>query len=264
MLFGLTVFFASAVSQERVARMTITAEPAAFAAINGIDMYYRIVGKGSPILLIHGGLSDQHAWDAMLPFLAQHHQVIVADSRGQGSSTRTRDPITYQLMADDYVALLDHLNIDKVDLVGWSDGAIIGLDIAMRFPDRLQSLFAQAANVTPEGSTGYLQARADGVPIPELRHYHSIDREIDALWQNEPNYTEKDLANITVRTAIVLGDHDTAISRDHTDFIAAAIPGAQLIILPNMGHSAPVEHPRAYARAVLAFIDNDRIAASGQ
>ncbi|WP_425591316.1 alpha/beta fold hydrolase [Brucella abortus] len=92
-------------------------------------MYYRVVGKGPPILLIHGGLSDQHVWDAQLPILARHHSVIVADSRGQGRSTRTDEPITYRLMADDYVALLDYLHIDKVDLVGWSDGGIIGLDI---------------------------------------------------------------------------------------------------------------------------------------
>ncbi len=65
-------------------------------------------------------------------------------------------------MADDYVALLDYLHIDKVDLVGWSDGGIIGLDIAMRYPDRLNSLFAQAANVSPAGNAGYIEARAAG------------------------------------------------------------------------------------------------------
>lgn len=235
--------------------MAIPASPAAFAAVNGIEMHYRVVGKGSPILLIPGGLSDQHVWDAQLPILARHHTVIVADSRGQGRSTRTKDPITYGLMADDYVALLDFLRIDKVDLVGWSDGGIIGLDIAMRYPERLKSLFAQAANVTPDGNTGYAEARAEGKPIPELRHYESIDREIHALWANEPNYTGEELSDIRVRTAIVIGDHDTAISREHTEFIASQIPGAQLIILPDAGHGVPVENPRLYAQTVLRFID---------
>ncbi len=235
--------------------MAIPASPPTFAEVNGIEMYYRIVGKGSPILLIPGGLSDQHVWDAQLPILARHHMVIVADSRGQGRSTRTKDPITYGLMADDYVALLDFLRIDKVDLVGWSDGGIIGLDIAMRYPERLKSLFAQAANVTPDGNTGYAEARAEGKPIPELRHYESIDREIHALWANEPNYTGEELSDIRVRTAIVIGDHDTAISREHTEFIASQIPGAQLIILPDAGHGVPVENPRLYAHTVLRFID---------
>ncbi|NKB83192.1 alpha/beta fold hydrolase [Brucella grignonensis] len=257
LLFGFVAFFPSAVSFERAARMTITASPASFASVNGIEMYYRVVGKGSPILLIHGGLSDQHVWDAQLPILARDHTVIVADSRGQGRSTRTTDPLSYELMADDYVALLDYLNIGKVDLVGWSDGGIIGIDIAMRYPERLKSLFAQAANVTPEGSTGYVLARAEGKPLPELRHYESIDKEIHALWANEPNYTAEDLSKITVRTAIVIGDRDTAITREHTEFIADQIPDARLIILPDSGHGVPAENPRLYARAVLKFIAGD-------
>ncbi|MBJ6132600.1 alpha/beta fold hydrolase [Ochrobactrum sp. Q0168] len=259
---GLAVLIPSAVSSERIARVTIPALPAAFAEVNGIEMYYRIVGKGPPILLIPGGLSDQHVWDAQLPILARHHTVIVADSRGQGRSTRTSEPLTYGLMADDYVALLDFLQIDKVDLVGWSDGGIIGLDIAMRYPERLKSLFAQAANVSPEGNTGYIEARAEGRPIPELRHYESIDKEIHALWANEPNYTDDELSKIAVRTAIVIGDHDTAITREHTEFIASQIPGAELIILPDSGHGVPVENPRLYAHTVLKFIDgktNSRI-----
>nr|WP_278422775.1 alpha/beta fold hydrolase [Brucella anthropi] len=255
LLIGFGLSFPSPVSPERIARMTIPASPAAFAEVNGIEMYYRIVGEGSPILLIPGGLSDQHVWDAQLPILARDHTVIVADSRGQGRSTRTDDPITYGLMADDYVALLDFLHIDKVDLVGWSDGGIIGLDIAMRYPERLTSLFAQAANVTPDGNTGYAEARAEGKPIPELRHYESIDKEIHALWANEPNFTDEDLSGISVRTAIVIGDRDTAITREHTEFIASQIPGAELIILPDAGHGVPVENPRLYAHTVLRFID---------
>ncbi|MFB8340551.1 alpha/beta fold hydrolase [Brucella cytisi] len=255
LLIGFVLSFPFPVSPERIARMTIPASPAAFAEVNGIEMYYRIVGEGSPILLIPGGLSDQHVWDAQLPILARDHTVIVADSRGQGRSTRTDDPITYGLMADDYVALLDFLHIDKVDLVGWSDGGIIGLDIAMRYPERLTSLFAQAANVTPDGNTGYAEARAEGKPIPELRHYESIDKEIHALWANEPNFTDEDLSGISVRTAIVIGDRDTAITREHTEFIASQIPGAELIILPDAGHGVPVENPRLYAHTVLRFID---------
>ncbi|MFC7065685.1 alpha/beta fold hydrolase [Brucella rhizosphaerae] len=257
LILGLGAFFPSAVSFERVARMTITASPASFASVNGIEMYYRVAGKGPPILLIHGGLSDQHVWDAQLPILARDHTVIVADSRGQGRSTRTTEPLTYELMADDYVALLDYLDIGKVDLVGWSDGGIIGIDIAMRYPERLKSLFAQAANVTPEGSTGYVLARAEGKPLPELRHYESIDKEIHALWANEPNYTAQDLSKITVRTAIVIGDRDTAITREHTEFIADHIPGARLVILPDSGHGVPAENPRLYAHTVLKFIAGD-------
>ncbi len=254
LVLGLAAVPPAEIAPERSSCMSIPATPATFAEVNGIDMFYRVVGEGPPMLLIHGGLSDQHVWDAQLPILARRHRVILADSRGQGRSTRTDAPLSYDLMADDYVALLDYLGVDKVDLVGWSDGAIIGLDIAMRYPERLNSLFAQAANVTPDGSTGYALARAEGKPIPALRHYADIDQEIHALWANEPNYTAEDLSRIGVRTAVVIGDRDTAITREHTEFIASQIPDAELIILPDSGHGAPVENPRLYAHTVLEFL----------
>ena len=121
------------------------------APVNDIQMYYAVYGQGEPVLLIHGGLGSADAWGFQVPELAESHKVIVADSRGHGRSTRSEKPFGYALMADDYLALLDHLGIDKVALVGWSDGGIIGLEIAIRHPERLSRLFAFAANYTPEG-----------------------------------------------------------------------------------------------------------------
>jgi pimeloyl-ACP methyl ester carboxylesterase len=119
------------------------------APVNDIQMYYAVYGEGEPVLLIHGGLGHADVWGFQVPALAESHKVIVADSRGHGRSTRSEKPFGYALMADDYLALLDHLGIDKVALVGWSDGGIIGLDIAIRHPERLARLFA--ANYTPAG-----------------------------------------------------------------------------------------------------------------
>ena len=121
------------------------------APVNDIQMYYAVYGEGEPVLLIHGGLGNADVWGFQVPALAESHKVIVADSRGHGRSTRSDKPFGYELMADDYLALLDHLGIDKVALVGWSDGGIIGLDIAIRHPERLSRLFAFGANYTPEG-----------------------------------------------------------------------------------------------------------------
>src|SRR5580698_5813744 len=121
------------------------------APINGIRMYYAVYGAGPPVLLIHGGLGHADIWGFQVPALAKDHKVIVADSRGHGRSTRSQQPFSYAQMADDYLALLDFLKINKVALVGWSDGGIIGLDIAIRHPERLSRLFAFAANIWPEG-----------------------------------------------------------------------------------------------------------------
>lgn len=250
--FLVSVALAGSVSADHMAPKP---RDSGFAQINGISLFYQVYGKGPPLLLIAGGLSDSDVWRQQIRTLSEGHEVIVADSRGQGRSTRDGETITYDLMADDYVALLDALKLNRISLVGWSDGGIIGLDIALRHPERLSRMFIQAANATPDGSISYEKAIAKGIPIPELQHYDDIKDEIEALWANEPNFTEDQLASITVPTMIAIGDHDEVISRDHTVFIANTIPGAKLTILPNVGHSAPVEDPTGYASAVLSFID---------
>ncbi|WP_062116063.1 alpha/beta fold hydrolase [Aureimonas sp. AU40] len=225
-----------------------------YASVNGIDMFFRVYGKGPPILLIHGGLSDSRVWRAQIGALSADHTIILADSRGQGRSTRTSDPITYDLMAEDYLELLDQLGIEQTDLVGWSDGGIIGLDLAIKHPERLSRIFIQAANATPAGVKHYDPKTAI---VPELKHYDNVVDEIQALWANEPNFSDDDLASINVPTEIVIGDHDEAISRRHTEYLANTIPTARLLVLPDVGHSAPLEDPEGYAEAVLAFMDKD-------
>ncbi len=148
-----------------------------YAPVNGIKMHYAVYGQGDPILLIHGGLANADYWANQAIALSKTHKVIVADSRGHGRSTRTSEPTGYDLMASDYIALLDYLKIPKTAIVGWSDGGIIGIDIAMSHPERLTKLFAQAANVTTDGvksdtlqtpTFGGLAHVAHADPIPNL------------------------------------------------------------------------------------------------
>ena len=119
------------------------------ASVNGIRLWYAVFGHGDPVVMVHGGLGNSDYWGLQVPVLAQRFQVIVLDSRGHGRSTRTDAPIGYDAMASDVLALMDTLHIQKAALVGWSDGAIIGLDIAIHHPERLTRLFAFAANVRP-------------------------------------------------------------------------------------------------------------------
>ena len=250
----LGLVLAAALSMPAAATIrTPRAKDSGFAHVDGISMFYQVYGKGPAILLIHGGLSDADVWHRQIAALSAHHEVIVADSRGQGRSTRDATPISYDLMARDYLALLDTLKLTKVALVGWSDGGIIGLDIAIHHPERLSKLFIQAANATPDGAISYSKTLAAG--LPEMRHYDSVKQEIEALWANEPNFTTEQLESITVPTLVVIGDHDQAISLDHTEMLAHEIPGAQLLILPDVGHAAPLEDPIGYASAVLKFVD---------
>jgi pimeloyl-ACP methyl ester carboxylesterase len=172
-------------------------------------------------------------------------------------------------MASDYLALLDYLNIDKVALVGWSDGGIIGLDIAMAHPERLSKLFAHAANATVDGVKADVMENPTFVAYIERAgedyrrlsktpdQYDAFVEQISHMWESQPAWTREQLAAITVPTAIVLGDHDEAISREHTDYLVATIPGAKLIILPDASHFAMLQDPAGYTKAVLDFIDAD-------
>ncbi len=243
-------------------------EQSGYAPVNGIKMYYAIYGKGDPILLIHGGLANSDYWANQVKELSKTHEVIVADSRGHGRSSWTRQPIGYDLMASDYVALLDYLTIPKTAIVGWSDGGIIGIDIAMHHPERVTKLFAQAANVTTDGvKPNMAKAPAFAAFIkrsaaeharlsPAPQNNKAFLASIEKMWATEPNWTKAQLSEIRAPAAIVTGDHDEAIKRGHTDYMAHVIPGAKLIVLKDAGHFAMLQDPDAYTKAVLDFLDS--------
>ena len=236
------------------------------APVNDIQMYYAVYGNGEPVLLIHGGLGHADVWGFQVPVLAATHKVIVADSRGHGRSTRSDQPYGYALMADDYLALLDHLKIDKTALVGWSDGAIIGLDIAIRHPERLSRLFAFGANYTPEGlkasvaddpvfnaaiaRSGKDYARLSSTP----GEFDAFVAQISEMWATQPNYTQDQLRAITVPTVIFVGEHDEAIEPAHTAEMAALIPNAELVIMKDASHFALWHEPDAFNATVLKVL----------
>src|SRR5579872_3344818 len=118
------------------------ASTSGYAPVNGIRVWYATFGSGEPVILLHGGLANANYWGLQVRALAPHYRVIVMDSRGHGRSSRDTRPFGYDLMADDVIGLMDYLGIPKAAIVGWSDGAIIGLDIAQRHPQRLTKLFA--------------------------------------------------------------------------------------------------------------------------
>ncbi len=244
----------------------IHSEHSGEARINGIRIYYVVYGQGSPVILLHGGLANSDYWGNQIQALAQYHTVIVMDSRGHGRSTRDSRPYGYDLMADDVIALMDTLRVPKADIVGWSEGAILGLDLAIRHPDRAGRVFAFAANTTPSGVKGGVEknpvftafirragqeyAKHSATP----KDYDGFVRQIGKMWATQPKWTSTQLRAIKAPVLIADGDHDEAIKRSHTEYIAAAIPGAGLLILPNASHFAFLQDPGLFNCAVLHFL----------
>jgi pimeloyl-ACP methyl ester carboxylesterase len=235
-------------------------------AVNGISLHYIRMGNGPPVVLLHGGLANADYWGNQIKALTPHHTVIAVDSRGHGRSTRDNRPYGYDLMADDVVALLDTLHIQAADIVGWSDGAIIGLDLAIRHPARIKKVFAFAANTLTSGvqqgveknptfarfieRAGHEYAKLSATP----KEYDAFVKQISHMWDSEPNWTEAQLRSIHAPVWVVDGDHDEAIKRAHTEYIAATIPGAGLLILPNVSHFAFIQDPALFNAALLRFL----------
>ena len=172
-----------------------TAAQSGLAPVNGIKLWYAEFGHGAPVILLHGGLANSNYWGLLVRALAPHYRVIVMDSRGHGRSSRDARPYGYDLMADDVVGLMDYLKIDKAALVGWSDGAIIGLDIALHHPQRLSKLFAFAANSDPSAvkdvehdpvfSAFIARARREYETLsPTPTEYDAFLNQIDKMWED--------------------------------------------------------------------------------
>src|ERR1700744_2082001 len=239
------------------------------AEANGIKIHYAIYGQGSPVIFLHGGLANTDYWGNQVAAVAAHHTVILMDSRGHGRSTRDERPYGYDLMADDVVALMDYLKIARADIVRWGDGAILGIDLAMRHKDRIGKVFAFAANTVTSGVKDGVEnnptfaafiARAGREyqaysATPE--EYRAFVDQISRMWAEQPNWSDAELKAIDTPILVVDGDHDEAIKREHTEYIAATIPHAGLLILPNTSHFAFLQDPQQFNFAILHFLGDE-------
>lgn len=238
------------------------------APVNGIRVWYAEFGQGPPVILLHGGLANSNYWGLQVRALSRKYQVIVMDSRGHGRSSRNDTPIGYDLMSSDVLALMDYLHISKAALVGWSDGAIIGLDIAIHHPDRATRVFAFAANSNPSGTkdvkkspvfTAFIARAADQYAqlSPTPTQYKQFLADIEHMWANQPDFTDAQMKAISIPVWIVDGDHDEAIKRENTDLMASLIPGAGELILPETSHFAFLQDPAMFNNALLHFLSHD-------
>ena len=232
-------------------------------------MYYAMHGQGKPLLLLHGGMGSAEYFHEQVPDFAQHYRVITPDNRGQGRTTDSDAPLSYELMMSDTLKLMDHLKIDSAYIVGHSDGAIIGIEMAIHHPERVRALVAAAqirhqTAISPTFSSiceirhhrcrqkewGYDYLILSSTP----EHLPVIVEKIRKLFLTEPNITADQLSSIKTPTLVFDGENEEYIRIDHVKEIAKAIPNAQLVLMPNAGHEAPVEKPAEFNKIVLDFL----------
>jgi pimeloyl-ACP methyl ester carboxylesterase len=229
--------------------------------LDDIFIYRETYGSGPPVLVLHGGLGSIEDMTHQIMALAKYHLVIAADSRGHGRSSDTDAPLSYATMSDDMLKLLDHLHIEQVSVVGWSDGGIISLDLAIRHPERIKKLVAIGANYDVDGlvESPILKDKIPPVPLRyklfahDPNHWPALYRKVVAMQQTQPHYSKQHLNKIEAKTLIMAGEFDV-VRRDHTDQLAAAIPNSQEIIVQGAHHSLPIDKPETVNAYILQFL----------
>ena len=253
LLTGLTAAFGQAVSYGT--------NPAAgkYQSVNGIKLYYEVYGKGKPLLLIHGNGGTINSFSKNIPYFAKTYQVIAVDSRAHGKSVDAGDSLSFEMMADDFASLLTSLRIDSAYVIGWSDGGINALLLAMRHPEKVKKLVSTGANLWPDSTAlipslwkqqqkAYLENKARTFIKPAEKN----DWKVFVLDVLQPNIPLKALQGIKAPSLIVAGDRDVIVT-EHTVAIARAITNAQLWILPNTGHATLIDRADEFNRKADAF-----------
>jgi pimeloyl-ACP methyl ester carboxylesterase len=231
--------------------------------IDGVIIHYEVFGSGPPVLVLHGGLGSLVDMRHQIESLARNRRVIAPDSRGHGRSTDSVAPLSYAEMAEDAHVLLDGLAIRRADIVGWSDGGIIGLTLALSHPEQVGRLVVIGANFDPDGLVSRPPPDPPVPPAPRLyrwtapdpAHWPVLYRKVVAMWRTQPHFTLQELGRIRSPTLVMAGEFDV-IQRVHTDTLVAAIPGAQEYIIPNATHQAPETHPATVNAQILGFLDD--------
>ncbi|MCW3466254.1 alpha/beta fold hydrolase [Chitinophaga nivalis] len=212
-----------------------------YQATRGIRLYYESYGKGEPLLLLHINGGSINVFSGQIPFFAKNYRVIAVDSRAHGKTTDPADSLTFEMMADDVNALLDSLHIKSCPVIGWSDGGITGLVLAMRHPEKVKKLVVSGPNLWPDTTAlipfvyDYLQRTADSLaklpPTAANKNQLKVIR-LDLL---EPHLTLQQLEAIKCPTLVIGGDHD-GIPVTHLVDIYRHIPQAYLWIVPSASH----------------------------
>jgi len=261
-LFLLSIFFVQAgYSQNKAVPYGNNKAAGKYYDVRGIKLYAETYGSGKPLLMIHGNGGSLSSFSKNIPYFAKKYKVIAVDSRAHGKSTDPRDSLSFEMMADDFAGLLDVMHIDSAYVIGWSDGGINALEMAMRHPKKVIKLASTGANLWPD-STGLM-------PYLWKDMQKQFEKDKNTVWKTakekndwkvflldwlQPNIKLAELQKIQCPSLIIGGDHDL-IPVPHTVQIYQAIPKAYLWIVPNSGHPTLIEHKDEFNAIVDEFFE---------
>jgi pimeloyl-ACP methyl ester carboxylesterase len=213
------------------------------ASIHGHPMYYAELGSGPTLLLLHGGGdSGENSFARQIDVFAERYRLLAPDQVGQGRTPDVPGPLSYTGMMEDTAALLQKLKVKHVDVVGFSDGGILALMLAVRHPDLVRRLVISGVNISPEGLNADdledLRASWQEIRNRKGRKPRTIDEKLTHLWATSPSESELSLtmlSQIQKPVLVISGDRD-AITLEHTLTIFHALPSAELCVLPGTDH----------------------------
>ncbi|MDX6321215.1 MAG: hypothetical protein QOF52_1073 [Propionibacteriaceae bacterium] len=241
----------------------------------GLRAWYDEQGVGAPLVLLHGGLSTNATWSAQMSDLAGHFRVIAPERRGHGHTPDVDGPLSYDAMATDTIGFLTAFVDGPAHLVGWSDGGIVGLLVAMARPDLVRKLVVIGANydvsgLVPEAMEGVASLRAESDDLEMYRtqyeatspdgpdHWPVVVAKFKEMVATQPTISVEQLGGITASTLVLVGDDDI-ITLDHAGNLFRAIPSSELAVVPRASHFAIMEKPELVNRLVLDFLQRDPV-----
>ena len=222
-----------------------------------IDHYFIEKGNGEPLILLHGNGEACGYFQGQIEEFSRLYHVYAIDTRGHGKTPRGDKPFTIRQFVDDLLGFMDEHQIEKTHLLGFSDGGNIALIFAMQYPDRVNRLILNGANLNPKGVKRSTQLPIEiGYKIAKKFAGKSDSAKFNAemlgLMVNDPNVDPEELAKIKAKTLVIAGTKDM-IKEEHTRLIASSIPDSDLVFL-NGNHFIANKHPEEFNRAVLQFL----------
>ncbi len=228
------------------------------------EIHYISYGLGEPVVLLHGGLSNKLSWFSQIPVLVKSgRQVILIDTRGHVKSTLGTEALSYQLFAEDVLKVLKHLNIQKADFIGWSDGGITALILGQHSPTFVNRIIAISANISPNGLKEGSQNEFGKKVQPLIGwikkswagskdYVNKLEEHIWRIWTS-PIMSEIDLSSVVAPTLIIVGESDI-VTQEHSQKMASLLKDGEFVVINKGGHATPITHAREINALINSFI----------